>query len=238
MRTQSMIYGCNLGSSSGQQFATGHNRPMSATATLSSYHNLPDMHVDQMIVNGRSHFSSGGAQGPSGGRSMSALLTQSSTTSHHSQHQSNYQSNGVVIHPEFNAEISELKANNQQAHEKLRQLQFEQQQLASIKNGELVSASSNVINSAAAGSGGVDESCAKKKELLEKLKQEQSLLKEQINVLNKQRETAQHELEILGVKSGGGLVNTVNKNGLYDMNSVTPNLSPISNENLFHHVKQ
>ncbi len=230
MRTHSMIgqatgpdapqiSGANLNS----RQMINNNRPMSAQATL-SYNDLPDMNLDQMIVNNR--MSSGGFSSiQNDNRPMSAM-----TQSLHA-HQ-----NGIVIHPsaDLRAEINQLKVNNQQAHEKLRQLQLEQQQLVSMKasNDLLCSSSSNVVQN--------DDSSLKKKELLEKLKQEQNLLKEQINMLNKQRETAQQELEMMGVASGKNNPSGISHNtikSLYDMNA-TPNLSPISTDNIFHHIKQ
>ncbi len=81
---------------------------------------------------------------------------------------------------------------------------------------------------------------------LEKLKQEKQTLKEQIIMLNKQRESAQMELEKLALsKTGNELKNekqikslqqiVINSNNNLDIN--TPTLSPISGENYFEQVK-
>ncbi len=74
---------------------------------------------------------------------------------------------------------------------------------------------------------------------LEKLKKEQQLIKEQINLLNKQRESAQIELEVLSFTnssaSNKGLLNSNhnhnqnnNNNNKRSISNNTPSLSPIS----------
>ena len=73
---------------------------------------------------------------------------------------------------------------------------------------------------------------------LEKLKKEQQLIKEQINMLNKQRESAQLEFEVLSFtnssSSNKGLINNSNSNSNNNNNNKrsisnnTPSLSPIS----------
>ena len=70
---------------------------------------------------------------------------------------------------------------------------------------------------------------------LEKLKQEQELIKEQINLLNKQRESAQIELEVLSLTSSSTNLNS-KMNG--NINKKSPSLSPISlNENIYSDAK-
>ena len=189
------------------------NRPMSATAAL----HLPDMNLDQIFVNN--------SCGKLSMRNFGATTT------------------GL----DFSQEICELKAKNQRAHEKLRQLQLEQQQMASLKQesnanfNNTGSLSNSVVGNNFNNSEDNSHS-NKKKELLDKLKQEQQMLKEQIGLLNRQRESAQHELEILATSSNGKLVfptaiSQATIKSLYDMNT-TPNLSPISTENVFHQIKQ
>jgi len=125
---------------------------------------------------------------------------------------------------EMNNQIEELTSKNAQAHLKFKELQSEHKQLANKCSKS-------------------DEN--KEEVLLEKLKQEKQTLKEQIVMLNKQRESAQMELETLTLnKNGNELIGekqmkslqqiVINANNNLDIN--TPTLSPISGENYFQQV--
>ena len=80
---------------------------------------------------------------------------------------------------------------------------------------------------------------------LDKLKQEQQMLKDQINMLNKQRESAQIELEVLSLNAGASSkANGLNENFYkatliqsFQNSQCTPNMSPIPAENIFQEVK-
>lgn len=68
---------------------------------------------------------------------------------------------------------------------------------------------------------------------LERLKQEQELIKEQINLLNKQRESAQIELDVLSLTSS-----STNLNAKVNSKKQSPSISPISlNENIYSEVR-
>jgi hypothetical protein len=129
---------------------------------------------------------------------------------------------------EMNNQIEELTLKNAQAQLRFKELQSEHKQQ----------------NQHANKCSQIDES--KEQVMLEKLKQEKLTLKEQIIMLNKQRETAQMELETLtsNNKLGNELKSekqmkslqqiVINANNNLDTN--TPTLSPISGENYFQQV--
>ena len=79
---------------------------------------------------------------------------------------------------------------------------------------------------------------------LDKLKQEQQMLKDQINMLNKQRESAQIELEVLSLNAAASSkANGLNENFYkatliqsFQNSQCTPNMSPIPAENIFQEV--
>lgn len=126
---------------------------------------------------------------------------------------------------DFNSQIQELGAKNAKAHQKLKQLQSEQ----------ISEPSKNI-------------SKPKVQENLCKLKEEQKLLKDQINMLNRQRESAQCELEVLSMNPSEGSKRSIlsDKDSFMqslkniefnriDINAdITPNMSPIPNENIFN----
>jgi hypothetical protein len=141
----------------------------------------------------------------------------------------NYNPNNLMIHQQqsndFNTQINDLRAQNLEAHEKLKQLQLENQEFLNTNQSN------------------VSTDSMQKRNLLDKLKHEQQLLKDQINQLNKQRENAQQELEILSLNNTNNINNNQsstsncimsNQNGpnikslkdFYNL-STTPNLSPI-----------
>lgn len=71
---------------------------------------------------------------------------------------------------------------------------------------------------------------------LNKLKEDQQLLKEQILILNRQRELAQKELDKIITNGAVPNLDSLNSIGIANANSHTrssPNLSPIPNENAF-----
>jgi hypothetical protein len=131
------------------------------------------------------------------------------------------QSIATTRYSDFNSQIQELGARNARAQQKLKQLKSE----------------SNIQ--------------PKIQENLDKLKSEQQLLKDQINKLNRERECAQMELETLSLNSSelGVKTKVLDRANLLknleniefnriDLNNqnVTPNMSPIPNENIFHDV--
>lgn len=133
-------------------------------------------------------------------------------------------------------QIQELGAKNIQAQQILKQMQAEQL---------FTNPSSHNLKT---------ENVQKPKiqENLNKLKEEQQLLKDQINKLNKQRESAQVELEVLS--HNGSVTGNHSKNDRQSRSTFmkqlqeieferieinrneTPNMSPIPNENIFQEV--
>lgn len=151
---------------------------------------------------------------------------------------------------EFNTQIDDLKMKNLQVQHRLKQLQqehrdslFKQESKydSSDSMQELESNNADLHNNP-------DMDQKIKNEALDKLKQEQQLLKNQINMLNKQRESAKQELEILSVASSASnkkenhfIQNTLIKhlshmNSNFENENNTPNLSPIPPENLISEV--
>lgn len=188
------------------------NRPMSASASLIF---RSDLNTDQLIVNN-------GAQSKFNSSNFHSISTANQ------------------VNDDFTGEISELKMQNLEAHEKLRQLQHEQQQLSINFKLEAQQQHQAEINKQNEENNNVelDEHARKKKELLDKLKREQTMLREQISMLNKQRESAQKELDCLsGNGSNNGVVvdatNKTSGTGLKNMFEIsqTLNLSPIANDN-------
>lgn len=142
------------------------------------------------------------------------------------------QSIATTRYSDFNSQIQELGARNMRAQQKLKQLKSE----------------SNISMPQQQ-----QQQQPKVQESLDKLKSEQQLLKDQINKLNRERESAQMELETLSMNSSEldlkarGLDNRANlmKNleniefNRIDLNNrdITPNMSPIPNENIFQDVR-
>jgi flagellar biosynthesis regulator FlaF len=137
---------------------------------------------------------------------------------------------------ELNAQIRDLSVKSALAHEKLKQLQnehnssFKQQQVAQSSTNELKQQENSFSSEE-----------LKQREALEKLKREQQLLKEQISMLNKQRESTQHELESLALGSLKPLHSGRNGPQKQTKSSGSDNFdnerfSPIFNENIFHQV--
>lgn len=149
----------------------------------------------------------------------------------------------------INSQINELKLKNAQTEQRLRQLQSEQ-----FKSNEnsMRSASHQSLNEQQQ-----NADLKQKKEALEKLKQEQKLLRDQINKLNKERETTNQELEVLSLndvtsssessqsktsnskliqKQLAGSDHLRDLSNQLDCNS--PNLSPISSKNFAREVKK
>jgi hypothetical protein len=183
-------------------------------------------------------------------RSLNNQLQNTSTTSNDSlfnvqnySQSSNYLINKNSIKSnEFNSQIQELSNKNMQAQQKLKILQFEQHQINEKNNKPQ---QQNPFSS--------DDAQKQKvqRDALEKLKREQIQLKEQISSLNKQRESAQNELEVLATSSTSSLRNNdaqnaimkhlsqLNENVLsleHDINDNTPSLSPIQLENNFQRL--
>ena len=149
----------------------------------------------------------------------------------------------------FNSQIQELSNKNMQAQQKLKLLQMEQQQINHMNNKPQHQQShyNAQVNHNS------DDSQKQKiqRDALDKLKKEQLQLKEQINSLNKQRESAQSELEVLATSSTSSFRNTeaqntimkhlsqLNDNALsleHEINDNTPSLSPIQLENNFQRL--
>jgi hypothetical protein len=153
---------------------------------------------------------------------------------------SNLNTNKQIIN-EFNTQIQELSFKNVEAQQKLKQLQLEQKQL-SLSNNEIQQIKMN-------------ENDQKQCDMMEKLKKEQKMLKEQIDLLNRERETAQNELDALvyngsanqtpnGSKSNDNNkniqsaimkhLNQINMNEIHHnfdlLSTNTPSLSPIRPE--------
>ena len=153
---------------------------------------------------------------------------------------------------DFNSKIQELSNKNVMAQQKLKQLQFEQLQ----QNQSNQASQKTLFHSASLQDMGSSMSLGKhtnasiedpkqkvQREALEKLKKEQQTLKEQISLLNKQRESAQNELEALASSSSNksndkanneNIQNTIMKhfqeiNSSFnnEINDTTPSLSPI-----------
>ena len=121
---------------------------------------------------------------------------------------------------DFNQQMHDLSNKNMQAHQKFKQLQLDH----------------NLIDTA------TTTSTTTKDSALDKLKQEQELIKEQINILNKQRESAQIELEVLSLTSSStNLPKTMNLNhnhNIHKRSNNTPSLSPISlSDNIYYEVR-
>lgn len=95
---------------------------------------------------------------------------------------SNLNTNKQIMN-EFNSQIQELSFKNVEAQQKLKQLQLEQKHL-SLSNNEMQQTKMN-------------ENDQRQTDTMEKLKREQKMLKEQIDLLNRERETAQNELDAL-----------------------------------------
>ena len=186
-------------------------------------------------------------------RSLSAQLQNSSATSNdslfnmqnYSQSSNHFINKHTANNHDFSSQIQELSNKNMQAQQKLKILQFEQQQINQKNNKHQ---QQNNFSS--------DESQKQKiqRDALEKLKKEQLQLKEQISSLNKQRESAQNELEVLATSSTSSLRNNdaqntimkhlsqLNENVLsieHEINNNTPSfsLSPIQLENNFQRLK-
>ena len=155
---------------------------------------------------------------------MNPLLTNRPTSSL-SQTASMCNQNDVPVSKpsEFITQIDLLKNKNLQVQQRLKQLQEEHKDSFERQNSQSSEQSSDA------------NSCEEKYKLeaLERVKQEQQLLKEQINMLNKQRETAQQELEILS--NGSSSVAKNDKN--YIQNALMKHLEQFSlefNENGTH----
>ena len=114
----------------------------------------------------------------------------------------NLLSNNKQIMNDFNSKIQELSNQNIQAQQKFKNIQSEHI-IKPIPNDNA----------------------------LEKLKQEQQLIREQINMLNKQRESAQIELEVLSLTFSSSNLNKVIKRS-----NNSPSLSPISLTENIHPV--
>ena len=136
----------------------------------------------------------------------------------------NYEStNKQQTFNDFHSQIHELSNKNSQAQQKLKQIQSE--------HGS--SSSKEILN-------GNDKSA------LDKLKMEQQMLKDQIDMLNKQRESASYELEILAMNSmtssnSAKLSEKSSKGSEYNFidGTKTPSLSPIrATENHFQEVNR
>lgn len=144
------------------------------------------------------------------------------------------QSIATTRYSDFNSQIQELGARNMRAQQKLKQLKSESNISMPQQQQQ-------------------QQQQPKVQENLDKLKSEQQLLKDQINKLNRERESAQMELETLSMNSSDldkkarGLDNRANlmKNlekiefNRIDLNNqdITPNMSPIPNENIFQDVR-
>jgi len=135
-------------------------------------------HVQQNGPNEIDHFSSASCNNLARGVKSfnnSEVLSRSS--------ESNFEGIGNNSrYSDFSVQIQELGARNIKAQQKLRQLQAEQTSHltgSGTRSGELVQTGRSADSETA------------KTENLSKLKSEQQLLKEQINLLNKQRESAQ-----------------------------------------------
>ena len=184
-------------------------------------------------------------------RSMSAQFQNTSMASNESLfNMQNYSQtsqlnkfNGLNNNQDFSSQIQELSSKNMQAQQKLKLLQLEQQQ---INNQSKTQQNHSYSSSYQANNTSLDEN--PKQKTLEKLKREQMQLKEQINNLNKQRESAQNELEILATSSTSSFrnseaqntilkhLNQLNENVLtleHEINDNTPSLSPIQPEQNF-----
>jgi len=124
---------------------------------------------------------------------------------------------------DFNQQMHDLSNKNMQAHQKFKQLQLDHNLIGNHNNNNL-------------------NDNATKDSALDKLKQEQELIKEQINILNKQRESAQIELEVLSLTSSSttNLPKTMNLNhnhNIHKRSNNTPSLSPISlSDNIYSDV--
>lgn len=117
-----------------------------------------------------------------------SIHTPASSVSHTIGNQSE---NQIYKTLEFNNQIDMLKDKNLQVQERLKQLQQEHKE--KFERGNSQSSDQSIeINE-------IDET--NKLEALERVKQEQQMLKEQINFLNKQRESAKQELEVLSKAS-------------------------------------
>lgn len=183
-------------------------------------------------------------------RSLNNQLQNTSTNSNDSlfnvqnySQASNYLMNKNSINSnEINSQIQELSNKNMQAQQKLKILQFEQHQINQKNNKPQ---QQNHFSS--------DDTQKQKvqRDALEKLKREQLQLKEQISSLNKQRESAQNELEVLATSSTSSLRNNDAQNAImkhlsqlngnvlsleHDINDNTPSLSPIQLENNFQRL--
>ncbi|RNA06536.1 spindle and centriole-associated 1-like [Brachionus plicatilis] len=149
-----------------------------------------------------------------------------------SQNNSNQAENQVYRTLEFNSQMDMLKDKNMQVQERLKQLQQEHMHKLERKNSQSSDQSMEIND--------LDEK--NKLEALERVKQEQQLLKEQINFLNKQRESAKQELEVLSKTSESRKDNNYIQNALmkhfehFSLNyeaengTNTPGLSPIAPE--------
>lgn len=123
---------------------------------------------------------------------------------------------------DLNAQIQELSAKNAKAKQKLRELQSDQFNSGSCFKTET-------------------DPKPKIEENLNKLKKEQQLLKDQISMLNKERESAQIELEVLSMSSSkinekSNFVEALQNMEFNSVNineNITPNMSPIPSENHF-----
>ncbi|CAF0822130.1 unnamed protein product [Brachionus calyciflorus] len=113
---------------------------------------------------------------------------------------------------EFNTQIDLLKNKSLQVQQRLKQLQQEHRETNSQNSSDQSTSSLEEKN---------------KLEALERVKHEQQLLKEQINLLNKQRETAQQELEILSSASP----TVIKKDKNYIQNALLKHLEQFSFEN-------
>jgi hypothetical protein len=162
------------------------------------------------------------------------------------------------LNDELNAQIRDLSAKSALAHEKLKQLQNEHSSVLSHKQQSQIIQSNSEnepplpqqppssqhtqqeMNSFTKN----DANELKQREALEKLKREQQQLKEQISMLNKQRESTRHELESLAF---GSLKHShSNKNNSLQQKQQTKSslndnfhverFSPIPNENIFQQV--
>lgn len=154
------------------------------------------------------------------------------TSSSMSQPADNQSDNQIYRTSEFNNQIDMLKDKNLQVQERLKQLQHEHKE--KFEKGNSQSSDQSIEMSE------IDEK--NKLEALERVKQEQQMLKEQINFLNKQRESAKQELEVLSKASESRKDNNYIQNALmkhfehfslnYEAEKETnsPGLSPIAPE--------
>jgi len=186
-------------------------------------------------------------------RSLNAQMQNSSAASNeslmnlqnYSQSSNHFINKHAINNQDFNSQIQELSNKNMQAQQKLKSLQFEQHQINQKNNNPQHQQHQNNFASDA------NQKQKVQRDALEKLKREQLQLKEQISSLNKQRESAQNELEVLATSSSSSLRNNdaqnaimkhlsqLNENVLsleHEINNNTPSLSPIQLENNFQRL--